>query len=39
LTTNAQLIEEICFLVRVEDKSKLQQVGIDALALLLAKSL
>lgn len=38
ICTNAQLIEEICFLVKVEDKKQLQQMGIDTLALLIAKS-
>ena len=35
---NAQLIEEICFLVKVEDKKQLQQMGIDTLALLIARA-
>ena len=33
-----QLIEEICFLVKVEDKKQLQAMGIDTLALIIAKS-
>ena len=38
LVTNSQVIEEICFLVKVEDKKQLQLNGIDALALFIAKS-
>jgi len=38
LCTNAALIEEICFLVKVEDKKQLSQMGIDALALIIATS-
>ena len=38
LALNAALIEEICFLVKVEDKKQLSQMGIDALALLVATS-
>lgn len=38
LTTNQLLIEEITFLVKVEDKKSLQEKGIDVLALLIAKS-
>lgn len=38
LLTNSQIIEEISFLVKVEDKKQLQQIGIDALALFIAKS-
>jgi len=38
ICTNALLIEEICFLVKVEDKKQLQQMGIDTLALLITKS-
>ena len=33
-----QILEEICFLVKVEDKKHLQQNGIDALALFITKS-
>ena len=35
---NAALIEEVCFLVKVEDKKQLSQMGIDALALIIATS-
>lgn len=38
LLTNVQILEEICFLVKVEDKKHLQQNGIDALALFITKS-
>jgi hypothetical protein len=38
LSMNAALIEEICFLVKVEDKKQLSQMGIDALALIIATS-
>ena len=32
------MIEEICFLVKVEDKKQLQQMGVDTLALVVGKS-
>ncbi len=38
ICTNSQLIEEVSFLVKVEDKKQLQQMGIDTLTLLIAKS-
>lgn len=38
ICTNQQLIEDIGFLVKVEDKKQLQQMGIDTLALLIAKA-
>ena len=38
ICTNAQMIEEICFLVKVEDKKQLQSMGVDTLALMIAKS-
>lgn len=38
LCTNAAIIEEICFLVKVEDKKQLSQMGIDALALIIVTS-
>lgn len=35
LAVNPTLLEELCFLVKVEDKKNLQQMGIDCLALML----
>ena len=38
LAMSQTLIEEICFLVKVEDKKVLLQMGIDTLALIIAMS-
>jgi hypothetical protein len=38
LATHPHLIEELCFLVKVEDKKNLQAMGVDCLALMISSS-
>jgi hypothetical protein len=38
LALNSVMIEELCFLIKVEDKKALQQMGVDCLALMIAMS-